>query len=357
LRIALLTDAWLPQVNGVVTTLGHVVRHLEANGHQVLVVHPALFRTIPCPRYPQIRLAVLPGRRIRRLLDEWRPDAIHVATEGPIGLAGRGWCRSRKRRFTTSFHTQFALYLRTYAGVPTRLSYAGLRWFHNAAERTLVPTESVREELAGRGFHGARTWTRGVDHERFHARDVAERDFLGLPRPILLYAGRVAAEKNIESFLRLAHPGTKLVVGDGPIRASLQRRFPDAHFVGMKHGDELAQHFAAADVFVFPSRTDTFGVVMLEAMACGVPVAAYPVTGPRDVVREGVCGAVDDDLDAAVARALTVSRATVLAYAQGFTWERTGQMFEENLAVGPRSEPPESIVAPSPVGRAAQSPH
>jgi len=348
-RIALLTDAWLPQINGVVTTLGHVVRHLESRGHEVLVVHPALFRTIPCPRYPQIRLAVLPTRRVRRMLDEWRPDAIHVATEGPIGLAGRGWCRSRGRSFTTSFHTQFALYLRTYAFVPTRISYAGLRWFHNAAVRTLVPTESVREELAGHGFHGARTWTRGVDHERFHPRSESERDFLDLPRPILLYAGRVAAEKNIEAFLRLSDSttrgGTTLVVGDGPIRPALERRFPKAHFVGMKHGDELAQHFAAADVFVFPSRTDTFGVVMLEAMACGVPVAAFPVTGPRDVVKEGVCGAVDENLDAAVARALEVSRTDVVEYARTFTWERTATIFEENLAVAPDDGVPLDSIA------------
>ncbi|HMN96994.1 MAG TPA: glycosyltransferase family 1 protein [Phycisphaerales bacterium] len=328
-RIALVTDAWKPQVNGVVTTLGHVVRELEGRGHSVQVVHPGLFRTVPCPRYPQIRLALLPGRGTAQRLDEWSPEAVHIATEGPLGIAARRWCRRRRRPFTTSWHTQFPLYLRAYAGVPEAWSYRFLRWFHGAAERTLVPTESVRRELAERGFTGVRTWTRGVEHDLFRPRP---RGFFPFERPILLYAGRVAAEKNIEAFLALRHPGTKVVVGDGPILPRLRERHPDAVFTGFRHGEELARHFADADVFVFPSRTDTFGVVMLEAMACGVPVAALPVTGPRDVVREGVSGALDEDLDAAVARALRCDRAATSAYARGFSWERCADLFLENLA-------------------------
>lgn len=330
LRIALVTDAWKPQVNGVVTTLGHVVRELESQGHEILVIHPGLFRTIPCPRYPHIRLAVLPGRGTRRRLNEWAPDAVHIATEGPVGLAGRSWCRRRRVPFTTSYHTQFPLYLRTYAGVPAAWSYRVMRWFHGAAERTLVPTESVRRELAERGFENVRVWSRGVDQSVFHPRG---RGFYPMPRPILLYGGRVAAEKNIEAFLALRHEGTKVVVGDGPILPRLREKHPEIVFTGFKHGEELARHFADADVFVFPSRTDTFGVVMLEAMACGVPVAAFPVTGPRDVIRDGECGALDDDLDVAVARALTCDRDRTAAFAGTFSWSRCAELFFENLAV------------------------
>lgn len=328
-RIALCTDAWHPQVNGVVRTLSTVVEDLEARGHEVLVVHPGLFRTMPCPRYPEIRLAPFCGAGVRRRLREFAPDAIHVATEGPIGLAARRWCRRRRIPFTTSYHTQFALYLKKYAAIPPAWTYRAMRWFHGAAERTLVPTPSTGRELESFGFTNIVVWTRGVDVELFRPMD---RDFLGLERPVFAYCGRVAVEKNIEAFLALDLPGTKLVIGDGPMRSTLERRFPDACFVGMKRGEELVRHFSEGDVFVFPSRTDTFGVVMLEANACGLPIAAYPVTGPIDVVEPGVNGFVDEDLASAARRALAIDRGQCRRHALGYTWSRCATMFRDNLA-------------------------
>ncbi|MCC6906606.1 MAG: glycosyltransferase family 1 protein [Phycisphaerales bacterium] len=328
MRIALVTDAWLPQVNGVVTTLGHVVRQLEAMGDEILVINPQLFRTYPLPRYPEIRLAWLPGRKMRRMLREFNPQAIHIATEGPLGIAARLHCGLRNIPFNTSYHTQFPQYLEKYAWIPASWTYRVMRWFHGRANATLVPTAHVREELEARGFANVRVWTRGVDADLFKPGD---KDFLPGDRPISLYVGRVATEKNIEAFLEADVPGTKYIVGDGPARPGLQRKYPNARFVGVKKGEELAKHYAAADVFVFPSRTDTFGVVMLEAMACGVPVAAYPVTGPIDVVAPGVSGVLHDDLATAIRGALKVDPASCLKYAQGFSWKRCAEMFREAL--------------------------
>lgn len=328
MRIALVTDAWYPQVNGVVTTLNKVKEHLERDGHEFLVIHPGLFKTIACPRYPEIKLSLLPGRGIRKLLAGFEPEAIHIATEGPIGLAARRHCAGRRIPFTTSFHTQFAQYLRMYFRVPERWTYAALRWFHRAACRTLVPTPSVQRQLQERGFGNVMLWTRGVDADLFKLRDKA---FLAFERPIFLYAGRVAHEKNIEAFLSAALPGTKLVVGDGPATPSLRKRYPDVKFVGYKHGVELASHFAASDVFVFPSRTDTFGVVMLEAMASGLPVAAYPVTGPIDVVRDGETGVTDEDLAAAARKAVGLSPERCREHAMTFSWRRCADIFHGNL--------------------------
>jgi glycosyltransferase involved in cell wall biosynthesis len=329
MRIVIVTDAWQPQVNGVVTTLRRTREGLEAQGHEVAVVAPTGFRTVPCPSYPEIRLALWPGRKLKRALDAAEPDAVHIATEGPLGTAARRHCLERGWRFTTSYHTQFPQYLRQRIPVPESWAYRYLRNFHRSAERTLVPTEHLRIELLDQGFQNVVLWSRGVDTKLFRPMD---RNFLDLPRPIAIYVGRVAVEKNLKAMLEIDCPGTKLIVGDGPDFEKLRRSFPEAQFVGYKFGTELAQYLAAADVFVFPSRTDTFGLVMLEAMACGTPVAAFPVTGPIDVVREGFSGCLDEDLSAAVERALKLSRDDCRAAASERTWERAIRQFMSHLA-------------------------
>ncbi|HKJ95434.1 MAG TPA: glycosyltransferase family 1 protein, partial [Gammaproteobacteria bacterium] len=299
MRIVITTDAWRPQVNGVVTTLSRVGAALEADGHEVMFVTPEGFATVGLPTYPEIRLSLLPGRRVARRLDAFAPDAIHIATEGPLGMAARRYCRRRGLPFTTAYHTQFPRYVRLRAPIPPRLTYAWLRRFHAPAARTMVPTPAMARELAGHGFDHVVVWSRGVDTDVFRPWG---KDGLDLPRPVSLFVGRVAVEKNLEAFLDLDAAGTKVVVGDGPDRERLSRRYPEVVFTGYRFGEELARTVAAADVFVFPSRTDTFGLTMLEAMACGVPVAAYPVTGPRDVVIDGVTGCLDDSLGRAVRR-------------------------------------------------------
>ncbi|MCM2312685.1 MAG: glycosyltransferase family 1 protein [Steroidobacteraceae bacterium] len=324
MRLALVTDAWLPQVNGVVRTLGNTIREIEAAGHEVTVISPAEFRTIPCPTYPEIRLALFAGRAVRRRLETLDPDAVHIATEGPLGLAARNWCVRRGRPFTTAYHTQFPEYVRARAPIPLSLGYAAVRWFHGRATRTLVTTPSMQRQLEARGLQNLHLWGRGVDTELFRPRG---KDFLDLPRPIFLYFGRVAVEKGIGEFLALDLPGTKLVVGDGPACEDLKRRYPQAVFAGYRHGEDLAAHISASDVFVFPSRTDTFGLVLLEAMACGVPVAAYPVTGPIDVVRDGVTGVLDEDLRRAALAALELDPATCRTHAQAHSWAASTQQF------------------------------
>lgn len=330
MRIALVTDAWLPQVNGVTTTLSRCVHEIESLGHTVNVISPDLFRNVPCPRYPHIRLALAPRFKLRRMLSELEPQAVHIATEGPLGLAAHGWCRAHRHPFTTAFHTRFPEYLRAYARIPPGWTYAALRWFHGRAERTLVPTQSMQDELRERGFHEVVLWSRGVDTELFRPEGA---DFYGLPRPIFLYCGRVAVEKNIEAFLAAELPGSKVVVGDGPAREQLERRFPGVYWAGFRHGEDLARHYAGADVFVFPSRTDTFGVVMLEANACGLPVAAYPVTGPVDVVIDGVTGVLREDLGAACRKALTINRQICREHAESLSWSACAQQLFDNLAV------------------------
>jgi len=336
-RILLATDAWRPQVNGVVRCWESTVAELERRGVGVEVLHPGLFRTVAAPRYPEIRLALAPGRKAARRAEAFAPEAVHVATEGPVGLAVRSWCRRTSRPFTTSYHTQFPLYLRRYFGIPTSITWSFLRWFHGPARAVLVPTEGVRRELREQGIPQARTWTRGVDQAIFHPGPwsdpaLAADPFGGLSRPILLYAGRVAVEKNIEAFLALRSPGTKVVVGDGPAKASLERRHPEVRFLGYRFGESLGRHYAAADVLVFPSRTDTFGVVMIEANACGTPVAALPVTGPIDVIEPGLNGWLDEDLDRAVERALVVPRDRCLALARRRTWGRVADMLLEAMS-------------------------
>jgi glycosyltransferase involved in cell wall biosynthesis len=285
MKFALVTDAWMPQVNGVVRTWTEVVRQMEGLGHKVLVIHPGLFRTIAAPKYPEIRLAMFPRRKVVSLLEDYQPDAIHVATEGPLGLACRAYCSKRGLPFTSSYHTQYPQYLNIYYRVPKVISWKLLHWFHRAADRTLVPTRRVAEELQSHNFENTVVWSRGVDIKVFKPHG---KDALSLPRPIFLTASRIAPEKNIEAFLNMKLPGSKVVVGDGQARAAMQREHPEVHFTGYQYGEDLARLYSAADVFVFPSRTDTFGITMIEANACGVPVAAYPVTGPLDVVRPNV---------------------------------------------------------------------
>lgn len=329
MRIALVTDAWLPQTNGVVQTLTITADRLSQAGYGVTLITPADFRTVPCPTYPEIRLSMFASERVRRRLDALDPQAVHIATEGPLGLAARRWCLRRARAFTTSYHTQFPEYVRARLPVPLALSYSYMRWFHGRAAHTLVATPSMKRALEARGFGNLALWSRGVDTDLFRPRNES---FLDLPRPIWLYFGRVAVEKGVEDFLRLDLPGTKLVVGDGPAAARLRQAYPDAVFTGYRFGEELARHIAASDVFVFPSRTDTFGLVLLEAMACGVPVAAYPVTGPVDVVLDGVTGVLGDDLGAAARAALHLNREACREHALRYTWEAATRQFTGALA-------------------------
>jgi glycosyltransferase involved in cell wall biosynthesis len=328
-KIAIVTDAWRPQTNGVVQTLSKTAQTLRAAGHEVLMIEPNHFRTFPCPTYPEIRLAWLPYRRLAQLLREFAPDCIHVATEGTLGMAARSWCQRHRFPFTTSYHTQFPEYVRARVPIPLALSYAHLRRFHSAAARTMVATPTLQKQLEIRGFRNIVRWTRGVDVELFKP---GPKEFLDLPRPIFVYMGRVAVEKNIEAFLGLDLPGTKLVIGDGPARRSLQAQFPATQFAGYKFGAELAAHLAAADVFVFPSRTDTFGLVLLEALACGVPVAAYPVTGPIDVIENGATGVLNEDLRIAALAALQLNPTHCRAFALAHTWEAATKQFLGNLA-------------------------
>jgi glycosyltransferase involved in cell wall biosynthesis len=334
MRIAIVTDAWEPQVNGVVRTLASTGAELERRGHAVRFVTPLEFRTVPCPTYPEIRLAVCPARRVAAILDDLAPHAIHIATEGPLGHAARRYCRAGRLPFTTSFHTQFPEYIRLRAPLPLAWSYAYLRRFHAAAVRTLVPTPSQRARLLARGFANLALWARGVDTSVFHPGEAVVYPW---PRPLLLTMGRVAVEKNIEAFLDLDVPGTKVVIGGGPDLARLREGYPAVHFLGPLFGRELARHVAGADVFVFPSRTDTFGLVLLEAMACGVPVAAFPVQGPIDVVPDGVAGALDEDLGRGVVRALALPRSACVTHAGRHTWAETTAVFAANLAAIPRA--------------------
>lgn len=337
MKIALITDAWRPQINGVVTTLTQTCKRLRAGGHALETFTPEQFPTWPCPGYSEIRLALGCGQEVRARLDRFRPDAIHIATEGPLGLAARGYCRSRGLPYTTSFHTRFPEYIHLRARVPPLWTYALLRWFHSGSERVMVATPALIEELKRRGFKNPVLWSRGVDTDLFRPR---EKDLLEDRRPIFLYVGRVAIEKNIEAFLGLDLPGTKHVVGDGPQRSELERKYPQARFAGSKTGDDLARHMAAADVLVFPSLTDTFGLVMLEALACGVPVAAFPVQGPNDVIRSDKIGCLDADLRAAALRALELKPEDCREYALQYAWQNCVKQFENNLAPIARNASP-----------------
>jgi glycosyltransferase involved in cell wall biosynthesis len=329
MRIAIVTDAWKPQVNGVVQTLGKTRDELTDMGHAVRMVTPEGRRTIPLPTYAEIRLALFPGRSVRRELDAFDADCVHIATEGTLGLAARRYCKRRRLPFTTAYHTQFPEYVRARAPIPVSWTVALLRWFHGPAARTMVPTERIRQKLVERRFDNVVIWSRGVDTDLFAPQPRFDYE---LPRPVWIYMGRVAVEKNIGQFLDLDLPGSKVIIGDGPDRERLRQAYPACHFLGYRFGKELAAHMAGGDVFVFPSRTDTFGIVMLEAMACGLPVAALPVDGPVDVITSAKVGALDEDLGKACRAALQLDRQDCVDFVSNRSWRRSTVQFESYLA-------------------------
>jgi glycosyltransferase involved in cell wall biosynthesis len=331
MRILVATDAWHPQVNGVVRTLTKLADAAERLDVELSFLTPQSFRTFAMPSYRDVRLAMPHPARIARLIEDARPDSIHIATEGPIGLMVRRYCRQRKLPFTTSFHTRFPEYVRARVPVPGSLIWRALRRFHGAGQAVMAATPALAGELGERGFDNVVLWPRGVDTKLFHPRAID----LCLPAPVFLCVGRVAVEKNLEAFLGLDLPGTKVIVGDGPARASLEAAYPQAIFLGEKHGEALADIYAAADVFVFPSRTDTFGLVLLEALASGLPVAAFPVRGPRDVIGDAPVGVLDQDLRSACLAALDISRQACVEFAANCTWEASARAFIDNIrAVG-----------------------
>ena len=336
-RILLASDAWTPQVNGVVRTLQETVTRLRARGHAVELVTPDQFMNLPLPFYSEIRLAMAPGAGVTRRIEAFRPDLVHIATEGPIGWAARRWCRRHAMPFTTAFHTRFPDYAAVRTGLSPERFWPIMRHFHAQACAVLAATPTLRAELTARGIGPVAPWSRGIDGELFNADTLPDARLRALPGPVLLYVGRVAPDKSLDDFLGSRHPGTRIVVGDGPALAGLKAKYPTAVFTGRLSGRALASAYAAADCFVFPSRSDTFGLVMVEALACGVPVAGYPVQGPIDIVgpkgRGGdsdwprAIGAVDDDLDTAIAHALLASRADCAAYGASFSWETATDQF------------------------------
>lgn len=327
-RLVIVSDAWHPQVNGVVRTLTKLREQMEARGFEVTIISPADYRSAPCPTYPEIRLALTLPHAVKARIEALQPAFVHIATEGPLGIMARRACLRNNWRFTTSFHTRFPEYLRERLPVPLAWTYAFLRRFHNAAETCLVPTQSINDELSARGFKTLKVWTRGVDRKLFRPQPEVD---LKLNRPIFLCVGRVAPEKNLEAFLALDLPGTKLVVGDGPSLPELKRKYPDTVFAGKKEGEELARYYAGSDVFVFPSRTDTFGLVLLEAIACGVPVAGYPVPGPKDVIGVSGAGVLSDDLNEAALGALAMGKIDPDDRLRSFSWEACADIFESAL--------------------------
>ena len=328
MRILIVTDAWTPQINGVVRTLQSVAASAVAQGVDIVFVTPQEFSTVPLPSYPDIRLALAGKNALRRRIAESGAAHIHIATEGPLGWAARAACLAEDRPFTTSYHTRFPEYLYARARVPLSLTYWLLRRFHGKAIGVMVATQSIEQDLLARKFPRLMRWTRGVDHQLFRP----QQSVLDLPRPIFLNVGRLAVEKNIEAFLKLDLPGSKVLVGDGPARATLQASYPAVHFLGARQGEELAALYASADVFVFPSLTDTFGLVMLEALACGVPVAAMPVPGPIDVIGDSGAGVLRHDLREAALAALCIKREQARSHAEKYTWDRCAAQFLENIA-------------------------
>lgn len=351
MKIALITDAWQPQVNGVVTTLVELVLAMRARGHEVQVIHPGLFQTRPCPGYAGIDLAIRPGRPLADMLQAFSPDAIHLATEGPLGWAARRYCLRQGLRFTTAFHTRFPEVLQAALRLPLFLGYAAFRHFHRPSSGVMVPTQGVLDMLSQRRFSNLRAWTHGVDLSLFEysERPRTCRQLGPLSQPVFLYVGRVSYEKNIEAFLQLTLPGTKVVCGVGPREAALRQRFPEVHWLGLLPRHELKEVYAAADVFVFPSRSETFGLVMLEAMACGTPVAAYPVDGPLQVLGadQGARGGVlHEDLLTACLQALQVPRAQARERALDFGWHKATDVFEAHLV--PARRPDAALPAGAP---------
>lgn len=330
MRILIVSDAWKPQVNGVVRTLEWTLKSLAESGHIATVLGPNEGISLPCPTYPEIRLSLRPFALIRNAYKSFQPDAIHIATEGPLGLAARFFCQRHGLAFTTSFHTKFPEYVEARCGLPAAWMYSAVRWFHSASQCVLTTTPTMERELRDHGFENLQVWSRGVDTELFRPRprhDLA----IQTDQKVALYVGRVAVEKNLEDFLSLPFSGVKYVVGDGPQLPELKEKYPDVHFVGARFGVDLARYYASADVFVFPSRTDTFGLVLLEALACGVPVAAYPVPGPLDVIGTAPVGCLHNNLSVAVEEALKISRTACRDHAMGFSWSVCTQQFLRNL--------------------------
>jgi len=344
LRLLTVTDAWHPQVNGVVRTIEATHRELQRAGHECALITPKEFTTLPCPGYGEIRLSLLPYRKVAHRIDAYRPDAIHIATEGPLGQAARRYCVRHELPFTTAYHTRFPQYVKAMFGVRESVVYRFLRWFHLAAWRVLTPTLEVERELAAWGITNVARWTRGVDLDVFQPQDAASPRVEGLGRPRFLYVGRVSVEKNIDAFLNLDLPGCKIVAGVGPALELLSRRFPDVRFVGVLTREELAALYSSVDAFVFPSLTDTFGLVMLEALACGTPVAAFPVQGPIDVVGGSNVAALDTDLRRAALRALRIDRPSCRRFAERFSWQAaTEQFLAQQRLIG--SEQPGPAIA------------
>jgi len=330
-KILIASDAWSPQVNGVVRTLKSILPELDTMGHTVTTLTPEMFATVPCPFYPEIRLAFGAAKPAAMLIEQASPDAIHIVTEGPLGFAVRRWCLSRGFGFTTAYHTRFPEYLAARCAIPSRVTYGVLRRFHAPARGIMVATESMRAALSAKGFRNLRPWSRGVDPAKF---DPSHRqEDIGFKRPIFLSVGRVALEKNLPAFLDLGLPGSKLVVGEGPQLERLRRRYPNAHFLGRIENGALARLYASADVFVFPSRTDTFGLVLLEALASGLPVAAFPVPGPLDVIGNSDIGVLSEDLRAAALAALEIPRTVCRDHALRYTWRHCARQFVEQLSV------------------------
>src|SRR5437763_1263340 len=339
-HILVATDAWHPQVNGVVRTLTMMAEAAKRFGVEVSFLTPQSFRTFAMPSYPDLRLALPYPAKIAGLIEKIRPDGIHIATEGPIGLLVRRYCRKHGLPFTTSFHTRFPEYVSARSPIPEAWVWTMLRWFHRPSQAVMAATPALAAELRMRGFRNVALWWRGVDTSLFHPRSVDRC----LPTPVYLSVGRLAVENNLEAFLGLDPPGTRLLVGDGPARMALERKYPDAVFLGARHGEELAEIYAASDIFVFPSKTDTFGLVLLEALASGLPVAAFPVTGPRDVIGSAPVGVLDEDLRKACLEALRVSREDCVEFATGYSWQASARVFVEH-ALNVRSEPSEGEVA------------
>ena len=343
MRILIVTDAWEPQVNGVVRTLQATVAELRAAGHEVGIVSPDLFRSLPCPSYPEIRLALAGWRKVGRRIRAFGPQAIHISTEGPLGMAARRWCIRNKFPFTTAYHTRFPEYVAARLPLSPEFVWRFIRWFHRPARHIMVATRSLARELADQGLGQTMMWERGVDHDLFRPDRAPLPAYDGLARPIQLYVGRVAVEKNIGAFLDCDRTGTKVIVGDGPALAELQARYPGALFLGKLGGETLASAYAGADVFVFPSRTDTFGLVVIEALSCGTPVAAFPVPGPGDIVRDGA-GALDEDLALAIDTALTCDRADAEALGARYSWASCTAQFAKALTFVPSDPASEGAI-------------
>ena len=328
MKILIVTDAWDPQINGVVRTLKQTRHELELMGHVVDILSPLEFKTIPCPTYPDISLSILPGKKVSRRIKSFMPDALHISTEGPLGLSARSYAVKNHLPFSTAYHTRFPEYVKARTGIPLKLTYRFLNWFHQKSLAVMAPTITVKNDLEKYGFKNVVLWSRGVDLSRF---EIKHADKLSGAKPIFLNVGRVAVEKNIETFLKLNLPGSKFVIGDGPSLSYLKEKYPLVQFLGAKDQSELPEYYSSADVFVFPSKTDTFGLVLLEAMACGLPVAAYPVTGPIDVIGHSESGALHENLEDACLAALKISKETARQHAEKFSWRAATEQFVKHL--------------------------